>query len=121
MVARRRQPTAMDVAEPRKCLTIILTHPLLRKSLALDWLSANVEFTYTYSYLGCGTMRRYGLGDFQPSGYFCFASSSETEGRIITSPPSFQLAGVATLCLVVSWMESSTRNTSSKLRPVLIG
>src|ERR1035441_10683496 len=27
----------------------------------------------------------------------------------------------ATLCLVVSWMESSTRSTSSKLRPVVIG
>ena len=53
-------------------------------------------------YLGCGTMRRYGFGDFQPPGYFCFASSSDTDGTMITSSPCFQFAGVATLCLAVS-------------------
>src|SRR5689334_12506021 len=72
-------------------------------------------------YFGCGTIRRYGFGDFQPPGYFCFASSSVTAGRMITSSPCFQFTGVATLCLAVSWIESSTRSTSSKLRPVLIG
>ena len=35
-----------------------------------------------------------------------------------TSSPCFQLAGVATLCFAISWSESITRNTSSKLRPV---
>jgi hypothetical protein len=40
---------------------------------------------------------------------------------MITSPPCFQLAGVATLCFEVSCIESITRNTSSKLRPVVIG
>src|SRR5438876_6724710 len=53
-------------------------------------------------YFGCGTIRKYGLGDFQPSGYFCCASSFDTEGRMMTSPPCFQFAGVATLCLAVS-------------------
>src|SRR5580704_16349805 len=72
-------------------------------------------------YFGCFTMRRYGRGAFQPPGYFCFASSSETDGRMMTSSPSFQFTGVATLCFAVSCMESTTRRTSSKLRPVLIG
>src|SRR5580700_10475354 len=66
-------------------------------------------------------LRRQGLGDFHPPGYFCCASSFETEGRMITSSPCFQFTGVATLCLAVSCMESRTRKTSSKLRPVLIG
>ena len=48
-------------------------------------------------------MRRYGFGAFQPSGYFFFASSSETAGRMITSSPCFQFTGVATLCFAVSW------------------
>src|ERR1700730_16520108 len=72
-------------------------------------------------YFGCATILKYGFGDFQPPGYFCWASSFETEGRMITSSPFFQFTGVATLCLAVSCMESSTRRISSKLRPVLIG
>src|SRR5688500_4415167 len=40
---------------------------------------------------------------------------------MITSWPSFQFTGVATLCFAVSCIESITRSTSSKLRPVLIG
>jgi len=40
---------------------------------------------------------------------------------MMTSLPCFQFAGVATLCLEVSWIESMTRSTSSKLRPVVIG
>ena len=40
---------------------------------------------------------------------------------MMTSWPGFQLAGVATLCFAVSWIESSTRSTSSKLRPVVMG
>src|SRR6188508_1832311 len=70
---------------------------------------------------GCGTMRIYGLGDFQPSGYVFFASSSDTEPAMMTSSPCFQLTGVATLCFAVSCRESMTRKTSSKLRPVVIG
>src|SRR6185436_11840082 len=70
---------------------------------------------------GCGTIRMYGLGDCQPSGYFSRASSSETEPAITTSSPSFQLTGVATLWFAVSCSESTTRSTSSKLRPVVIG
>ena len=42
-------------------------------------------------------------------------------GTMITSSPGFQFTGVATWCLAVSCMESSTRSTSSKLRPVVIG
>src|SRR5271154_5195469 len=72
-------------------------------------------------YFGWGTMRRYGRGAFQPPGYFCLASSSDTAGTMMTSSPCFQFTGVATLWAAVSCMESRTRKTSSKLRPVLIG
>ncbi len=61
-------------------------------------------------YFGCGTMRMYGLGDFQPPGYCFWASSLDTLPLMMTSSPGFQFAGVETLCLAVSWMESSTRN-----------
>src|SRR2546426_9286023 len=71
--------------------------------------------------LGCGTIRMYGLGAFQPCGYVFFASSSDTEPAMITSSPCFQLTGVATLCFAVSCNESMTRSTSSKLRPVVMG
>src|SRR2546425_3574171 len=70
---------------------------------------------------GCGTIRRYGLGAFQPLGYTFFASSSETEPAMMTSSPCFQLTGVETLCFAVNCNESITRSTSSKLRPVVIG
>ena len=50
-----------------------------------------------------------------------FASSSDTAGTMMTFSPGFQFTGVATSCFAVSCMESSTRSTSSKLRPVLIG
>ena len=40
---------------------------------------------------------------------------------MMTSSPCFQLAGVATRCFAVSCIESMTRSTSSKLRPVVIG
>src|SRR6185369_6760571 len=73
------------------------------------------------SYLGCGTMRMYGSGDFHPSGYVFFASSSDTAGRMITSSPCFQFTGVATFFVAVRRHESSSRRISSKLRPVLIG
>ena len=63
----------------------------------------------------------YGFGDFQPSGYVFFASSSETEPAMITSSPCCHCAGVATLWFAVSCSESMTRSTSSKLRPVVIG
>src|SRR5437762_2575651 len=74
-----------------------------------------------WGYFGWDTIRRYGFGAFQPAGYVFFASSSETEVTMITSWPCFQFTGVATLCLVVSWQESRSRSTSSKLRPVAIG
>src|SRR5690348_7700823 len=72
-------------------------------------------------HFGCGTMRRYGRGAFQPAGNCFLASSSDTEPEITTSSPCFQFTGVATLCLAVSCSESITRSTSSKLRPVVIG
>jgi len=49
------------------------------------------------------------------------ASSSDSDGTMITSPPCFQFTGVATLCLSVSCSESMTRRISSKLRPVDAG
>src|SRR5438105_9220673 len=64
-------------------------------------------------------MRMYGLGDSQPSGYCSRACSSDTEPAMSTSSPCFQFTGVATLCLAVSWSESTTRSTSSKLQPVV--
>jgi hypothetical protein len=36
----------------------------------------------------------YGFGDFQPSGYVFFASSSVTDPEMITSSPCFQFTGV---------------------------
>jgi len=38
----------------------------------------------------------YGFGDFQPPGYACLASASETAGTMMTSFPCFQFTGVAT-------------------------
>src|SRR3954465_10805196 len=70
---------------------------------------------------GCFTIRKYGLGAFQPSGEGVFASASETEPAMMPSSPFFQFTGVATLCLAVSCIESRTRRISSKLRPVVIG
>src|SRR5579863_2010111 len=72
-------------------------------------------------YFGCGTIRKYGFGDFQPPGYCFWASSFETLPLMITSSPGLQFTGVETLCLAVSCIESSTRRISSKLRPVLMG
>src|SRR6266496_4195655 len=46
---------------------------------------------------GCGVIRRYGRGAFQPAGNFSFAASSDKDGTMITSSPSFQFTGVATL------------------------
>ena len=60
------------------------------------------------------------MGDFH-SPNISFASSFDTEPAITTSSPCFQLTGVATRCFAVSCSESITRNTSSKLRPVVIG
>src|SRR5262249_13726989 len=70
---------------------------------------------------GCGTIRMYGRGARHPCGYVFFASSSDTEPAMMTSSPCFQFTGVDTLCVAVSCSESSTRSTSSKLRPVVIG
>ena len=47
--------------------------------------------------LGWGVTRRYGFRAFQPLGKRPLASSSLTAGTMITSSPSFQLTGVATL------------------------
>ena len=47
--------------------------------------------------LGWGVTRRYGLRALNPFGNRSLASSSETAGTMMTSSPSFQLTGVATL------------------------
>jgi hypothetical protein len=65
-------------------------------------------------YRGCLTRRRYGFTVFQPSGNFSAASLSETAGTMITFPPSFQFAGVATLCFAVSCRESTARRISAR-------
>jgi|GEM_PF-302782 len=47
---------------------------------------------------GCGVMRRYGFTALNPLGNFFFRTSgSVIDGTMITSSPSFQFAGVATL------------------------
>lgn len=60
---------------------------------------ANALITH---YFGCGTTRIYGFFAVHPCGNFCFASSSETAGTMITSSPGFQFTGVATLCFAVN-------------------
>ena len=47
--------------------------------------------------LGWGVTRRYGLSALNPLGNRSLASSSESAGTTMTSSPSFQLTGVATL------------------------
>jgi hypothetical protein len=74
-----------------------------------------------HNYFGCATVRRYGFSVLKPAGYFCLACSSDTDVGMITSSPGFQFTGVATCEFRVSWIESSTRSTSSKLRPLLMG
>src|SRR6266487_3599337 len=95
-----------------------------KNSLGLDPVNSGraprIEETQS-QLVGCGTIRMYGRGDFQPCGYVFFASSSDTEPAMMTSSPCFQFTGVATLCFAVSCSESITRSTSSKLRPVVIG
>src|SRR5262249_50108183 len=44
--------------------------------------------------VGSGTMRMYGRGDSQPSGYISRAWSSETDPAMITLSPGFQFTGV---------------------------
>jgi hypothetical protein len=71
-------------------------------------------------YFGCGTMRRYGLGAFHPAG------TASSRRRRSPTRDDHVLAVLPvrrrrTLCLAVSWSESITRSTSSKLRPVVIG
>ena len=61
------------------------------------------------------------VGAVQPSGNLSRASSSLTDGTMMTSSPACQLTGVATLYSAVSSIESRTRRISSTLRPVLIG
>ena len=47
--------------------------------------------------LGWGVTRRYGLRALNPFGNRSVASSSDSAGTTITSSPSFQFTGVATL------------------------
>ncbi len=48
-------------------------------------------------FFGCFTIRRYGFFSSQPSGNSLAAASLSSEGTMITSSPSFQFTGVATL------------------------
>src|SRR5712692_10528907 len=51
----------------------------------------------------------YGFGAFQPPGYACLASASETADTMMTSSPCFQFTGVATLCFAVGCQECTSR------------
>jgi len=47
---------------------------------------------------GCGVRRRYGFGELNPFGYFSASTAGScTVSGMITSSPSFQLPGVATV------------------------
>ena len=83
-------------------LNLIVTELLLEK-----FPNAEVFNLFLPDYFdGSGTFLKYGFTVSQPSGYIFLASSSFTAGRITTSSPFFQFAGVATLCFAVSCIES---------------
>src|SRR5262249_4201047 len=116
-----RESTSHGLNKPeRRALTNSCCSSRDKKRPALLRGNAGLQ-NYRAGYLGSFTILIYGLGAFQPSGNFFFASSSETDGTMITSSPRFQLAGVATANLLVSCNESITRRSSSKLRPVVMG
>ena len=102
------------------------SHRLARIDPCNLWLKLFPPSTLSYDapfacLFGCGVIRRYGFGALQPAGNFSFAASSDNDGTMITSSPSFQLTGVATLYFDVNCNESITRKISSKLRPQLAG
>mmetsp|Transcript_77944 Transcript_77944/g.121612 ORF Transcript_77944/g.121612 Transcript_77944/m.121612 type:complete len:302 (+) Transcript_77944:969-1874(+) len=74
---------------------------------------------------GFFTWRRYcfpdGNSSITKSSNFARASSVDTLGATMQRSPGLQSAGVARLLSLVSIKESSTRRTSSKLRPVVAG
>ena len=60
-----------------------------------EWLASRAGGDYL---LGWGVIRRYGRGAEYPFGYFCWMTASScTDSGMITSSPSFQLPGVATV------------------------
>jgi hypothetical protein len=58
--------------------------------------AVQVELPEDHARSGCGVTRRYGFFVVNPFGNFFFASSSDTEGTMMTSSPCFQSAGVDT-------------------------
>ena len=94
-----KQPPCFDclgAARPEK-VDIRDAHPRSRQGS-----NGHLSRPRRLHYFGCDTIRRYGLGAFQPPGNFCFASASDTAGTMMTSSPCFQFTGVATLCLAVN-------------------
>ncbi len=70
----------------------------VRQARQIELLEDHLGFpSLADRYFGCGTIRIYGRGAFQPPGYFCLASSSDTLPEMITSSPGFQFTGVDTL------------------------
>jgi glyoxylase-like metal-dependent hydrolase (beta-lactamase superfamily II) len=88
-------PKMMDVAVPANMKVGLHQEEIARRGWAVTAAQA-LRRSYPF---GCGTMRRYGFGAFQPCGYCFLASSSLTEPAMMTSSPFFQFTGVATLCL----------------------
>src|SRR5688500_14840184 len=99
----------------------VITQRLERMPELIDRLYRRLGCAPRRRQEGCGTIRMYGRGSSQPSGYVSLASSFDTEPAMMTRSPLCQFAGVATLCFAVSCIESITRSTSSKFRPVVIG
>jgi hypothetical protein len=90
---------AVWVAWPKKASGVAtdITEDTLRADLLpTGWVDNKVCAIDDYLF-GCGRTRRYGLTVFQPCGNSFSASSLVTAEPMITSSPSFQLAGVATL------------------------
>jgi hypothetical protein len=67
-VAARRNPPPSSFAAPRLRRTCTQTHRNLWRRWATSLRSVEEEPLRLAPYFGCGTIRKYGFGDFQPPG-----------------------------------------------------
>jgi hypothetical protein len=88
----KEPPVASGFASPR--LAGKVTPPL---GVAERWAMACWRPALAHLF-GWGVILRYGLTALNPFGNLARACSSESDGTTITSSPSCQLTGVATLC-----------------------
>ncbi len=93
---------AARVGSMRRASSTASTNGWRGRTLVVGWIAGRGRSVGKTDYFGWGTTRKYGLIVFHPPGNRCFASSSDTDGTMITSSPFFQFTGVATLCSAVS-------------------